>query len=99
MALTLNGQVFTWGYGASGCLGHGNYISYTQPKLVTAGGLQYKRVTFAESGGYHSAALTTDGHLYTWGRADVGQLGLPEPFLKTDSLGKVATVPMHVSYF
>jgi len=34
IALTNTGQVTTWGYGASGVLGHGNHISYTNPKLV-----------------------------------------------------------------
>jgi alpha-tubulin suppressor-like RCC1 family protein len=29
MVLTVYGQVASWGYGASGCLGHGSYISYT----------------------------------------------------------------------
>jgi alpha-tubulin suppressor-like RCC1 family protein len=29
MAVTKNGKVVTWGYGASGCLGHGDYVSYT----------------------------------------------------------------------
>jgi hypothetical protein len=37
MALTIYGTVASWGYGASGCLGHGNYISYTAPKLITTG--------------------------------------------------------------
>jgi alpha-tubulin suppressor-like RCC1 family protein len=37
MVLTVYGTVASWGYGASGCLGHGNYISYTQPKLITGG--------------------------------------------------------------
>ena len=34
-----------------------------------------------------------------WGRADVGQLGLPSNILDKDTMGKVATVPIHVSYF
>ena len=39
VALTSIGTVASWGYGASGCLGHGNYVSYTSPKLITTGGL------------------------------------------------------------
>jgi alpha-tubulin suppressor-like RCC1 family protein len=34
IALTSFGTVASWGYGASGALGHGNYTSYTAPKLV-----------------------------------------------------------------
>ena len=93
LALTATGCVVSWGYGASGCLGHGDYVSYTQPKLITAGGLNHERVVYATCGGYHNGAITEDGKLYMWGRADVGQLGLPETFLQTDDLGKVSTFP------
>lgn len=39
IALTASGCAVSWGYGASGSLGHGDYVSYTQPKLITSGGL------------------------------------------------------------
>ena len=32
--LTTFGTIATWGYGASGCLGHNSYTSYTSPKLI-----------------------------------------------------------------
>ena len=47
IAVTESGRVVSWGYGASGSLGHGNNTSYTQPKMITAGGLNTKRVVFA----------------------------------------------------
>ena len=99
IAVTQSGNVVTWGYGASGCLGHGNYTSYTQPKLVISGNLNTKKVIFAQAGGYHNGVITEEGHLYTWGRADVGQLGLPKTILATDKMGKASTVPLHVAYF
>ena len=37
--------------------------------------------------------------MYTWGRADVGQLGLPKTILVEDKMGKASTVPLHVAYF
>ena len=43
--------------------------------------------------------MTEDGQLYMWGRADAGQLGVDQAFLHTDSMGRVATTSMHVSYF
>ena len=70
LALTVFGTVASWGYGASGCLGHGNFISYISPKVVTQ--LEGKFVNFIESGGYHNAAITNEGELYMWGRSDVG---------------------------
>ena len=77
LALTASGCLVSWGYGASGSLGHGDYVSYTQPKLITAGGLNSKQVVYATCGGYHNGALTADGKVFMWGRADVGQLGHP----------------------
>lgn len=34
MALTAQGLIASWGVGISGCLGHGNYQSYTTPKYI-----------------------------------------------------------------
>ena len=58
--ISQEGRVFTWGYGVSGVLGHGDYSSYTKPKLVE-GGLQSKFVTYGECGGYHNGVVTNDG--------------------------------------
>mgnify|MGYP001570793448 CR=1 FL=1 len=74
-ALTIYGTVATWGFGASGCLGHGNYISYTSPKLITNSNLQGKHIKYIECGGYHNGAITSEkegGQLFMWGRSDVG---------------------------
>mmetsp|Transcript_30046 Transcript_30046/g.29296 ORF Transcript_30046/g.29296 Transcript_30046/m.29296 type:complete len:99 (+) Transcript_30046:326-622(+) len=72
LALTVYGTVASWGYGASGCLGHGNYTSYMSPKMITTGDLKSKSVSFVECGGYHNGAITDDGLLVMWGRNDVG---------------------------
>ena len=37
--------------------------------------------------------------MFTWGRADVGQLGLPESYLEIDDMGKVCTFPKAVPDF
>lgn len=55
------GTVASWGYGASGCLGHGNYVSYRAPKILTSGDMQNKFITYIECGGYHNGAITEDG--------------------------------------
>jgi len=41
-------------------LGHGDYVSYTKPKLV-GGGLLSKKIIYAECGGYHNGVVTSDG--------------------------------------
>ena len=61
VALTASGHVVTWGYGASGSLGHGNFISYAHPKLIQANGFNQKRTIYIQAGGYHTGAVTEDG--------------------------------------
>ena len=64
------GLVASWGCGASGSLGHGDYLSYTEPKLISPDNL--RDVEYIECGGYHSAAICKGGKLFMWGRSDVG---------------------------
>ena len=65
----VEGKVFSWGFGGSGCLGHGNYESIMAPKEVKelAG-----NVTSVEAGGYHNCAVMADHKVMVWGRGDVG---------------------------
>lgn len=37
--------------------------------------LSGKNVVFVSAGGSHSAAITEDGALYTWGKGSYGRLG------------------------
>jgi alpha-tubulin suppressor-like RCC1 family protein len=68
------GNVYTWGWGEHGQLGHGEPVSELQPRLVAA--LVGQHVTQMSCGGFHSACVTVRGELYTWGLSDYGQLGL-----------------------
>ena len=72
IVLTRDGIVASWGYGLSGCLGHGNYVTYTSPKIIKS---LDKKILYVECGAYHNGALSEDGDIYLWGRGDVGQLG------------------------
>ena len=47
--------------------------SYDYPKMVES--LQGKHVREIACGTGHSAAITTNGELYTWGQGDHGRLG------------------------
>lgn len=67
-------QVFSWGEGEDGKLGHGNRLSYDKPKLVEA--LKSKRIRDIACGSSHSAAITSCGELYCWGLGEYGRLGL-----------------------
>ena len=65
-ALSQKGELFTWGTGASGQLGHGPGADKTRaPKKIAVGeNMRFKSVSCADE---HICALTTAGNLYTWG--------------------------------
>jgi len=73
-ALSEGGSIWTWGEGKFGRLGHGSERNVQQPKLVEAmNGVKAAKVA---CGGFHTAAITVDGKVYTWGGGEHGQLGL-----------------------
>ncbi|XP_042217246.1 E3 ubiquitin-protein ligase HERC2-like isoform X2 [Homarus americanus] len=73
LALTADGDVYSWGEGDDGKLGHGNKSPYDRPRLIET--LQGKGVMEIACGGAHSAAITSSGELYTWGKGRYGRLG------------------------
>jgi hypothetical protein len=72
MALTVQGEVFTWGWGEQGQLGHGDDLNQPLPKLVES----LREVLYIGAGTQFSMALTYYGELYAWGHNDMGQLGI-----------------------
>ncbi|XP_078045783.1 E3 ubiquitin-protein ligase HERC2 [Augochlora pura] len=73
LALTQENSVYSWGNGDGGRLGHGDRTWYDEPKLIDA--LVDKNITFVACGSTYSAALSSNGELYTWGRGNYGRLG------------------------
>lgn len=71
--LTETGELFTWGEGKFGRLGHGTERNCHSPRLVEA--LLGKRPRQLSCGGFHTAVVTEDGKLYTFGGGEHGQLG------------------------
>ena len=65
-------ELWTWGQGDFGQLGTNNTTQRNTPVTTSAGGTNWKQVS---GGKYHSAAIKTDGTLWTWGRGSEGQLG------------------------
>ncbi len=47
-------------------MGHGNKTNVTSPKLVEA--LKGVKIVQVACGGYHSAALSDKGEIFTWGK-------------------------------
>lgn len=82
LLLTEHGQVFSWGGGSRGQLGHGTLSSEPRPRLVSA--LDGLRVTKIAAGGWHSAVISQFDDLYMFGWNESGQLaqaatGLAKP--------------------
>lgn len=77
MLLTEDGNVYSWGRGDYGQLGHGNAENVTQPKLIeTFESLpEDNRVIHISCGDNHSTAVTKLGDVYTWGFGEMCQLG------------------------
>ncbi|XP_058055381.1 probable E3 ubiquitin-protein ligase HERC2 [Anopheles bellator] len=73
LALSSDGEVFSWGEGEDGKLGHGNRDSYDRPKLIEA--LSGIGVIDIACGSAHSACITSQGHVLSWGKGRYGRLG------------------------
>ncbi|XP_015127067.1 probable E3 ubiquitin-protein ligase HERC3 [Diachasma alloeum] len=69
-----NGDVYSMGMGTRGQLGHGDLEDCDEPTLIEA--LAGLNITQIAAGGWHNAALTSDGDLYTWGWNTNGELGI-----------------------
>jgi alpha-tubulin suppressor-like RCC1 family protein len=70
MALTTNGDLYTWGWGEQGSLGLGDTENRDTPKFLMS------RVVDAACGGGHAFVIMEDGTIKGWGCNGHGQLGL-----------------------
>lgn len=77
LALAATGEVYSWGCGDGGRLGHGDTVPLEEPKVISAfsGKQAGKHVVHIACGSTYSAAITAEGELYTWGRGNYGRLG------------------------
>jgi E3 ubiquitin-protein ligase HERC4 len=71
--LSYTGTIYMWGKNEFGQLG----LNDTQNRLIPTiqSTLRTQRISFIDCGEEHSAALTSDGGLFTWGAGMYGQLG------------------------
>lgn len=65
--------LWSWGNGENGRLGHGNEKNMTVPKQVAY--MARIKVTNAACGTCHTAAVSTTGEVFTWGKGANGRLG------------------------
>ncbi|XP_022725931.1 PH, RCC1 and FYVE domains-containing protein 1-like [Durio zibethinus] len=74
-AVTVSGDLFTWGDGThnSGLLGHGSEVSHWIPKKVND--MEGIHVSYISCGPWHTALVTSGGQLFTFGDGSFGALG------------------------
>ncbi|XP_060880843.1 uncharacterized protein LOC132952538 [Metopolophium dirhodum] len=73
LAISASGQLWTWGWGVYGQLGHGAIDDCEKPKLLKA--LENENIISAYGGYSHSIILTSNGKVFTFGSGSFGQLG------------------------
>ncbi|KAF0725705.1 hypothetical protein Ae201684P_009053 [Aphanomyces euteiches] len=74
--ISTHGDLFTWGCGVDGRLGHNSTTTLNAPTLVVAAKLLEVVPRMVRCGGRHTALISDSDALYTWGANDFGQLGL-----------------------
>lgn len=70
VALTINGEIYTWGDNNYGQLGTMNMFESSTPRLVG------EQIISVQCGANHTLALTESGQIFAWGRNNYGQIGL-----------------------
>ncbi len=77
LALTRDGELFSYGRNLRGALGDGTTVNRETPVNITG---QFdlnegEQIIFIDAGGFHSGAITSEGRVFTWGENIWGQLG------------------------
>lgn len=74
VALTADGELYTWGSNTYGQLGNGSTEDSVEPVRVNFP--EGVIITSVATGSMHSIATGSDGNLYAWGDNSAGQLGV-----------------------
>ena len=72
-AIKTDGSLWVWGYNNQAQLGTNDTASKSIPSTTFAGGMNWKSVS---CGFFHTAAIKTDGTLWTWGSNGSGRIGV-----------------------
>ena len=74
-AITEDGDLYTWGDGFCGQLGHGDKRPQLEPKQVELGGLEDECVATVSCGNRHTICVTEEGEAFSFGLGHFGVLG------------------------
>lgn len=83
MALTEAGELYSWGHGEGGLLGHGELDDQAVPKMILEFKKKDLKVSRVACGGLHTLAIAGDDELFAWGRGEGGQLGISKKQLES----------------
>jgi len=75
VALSADGEVFTWGDNNGGQLGVDSTNAFFTAPVAVAGALSGQRVIAIACGNDHAIALTANGKVFGWGDSSEGQVG------------------------
>jgi alpha-tubulin suppressor-like RCC1 family protein len=81
VALSVFGEVWSWGGSPYGQLGHGGITDISRPTPLLERHNIPPDVKSIACGNTFTAALSKNGSLYTWGQGESGELGHPEKVL------------------
>ena len=76
IAVTTQGAVWTFGFGASRALGHNDEEDRMVPAQIDGKVFGGSPVVMVAAGTHCSVAVTAEGVLFSWGKGEYGQLGL-----------------------
>jgi len=68
------GNVYSFGNGRYGVLGHGDCATNQVPRQIMS--LNRQHIKLVAAGSFHVAAMNFSNVVFTWGRNNCGQLGL-----------------------
>ena len=90
LAITVQGSCYTWGHGAGGRLGRGDVYDSTVPAYVSH--LSTVFVLTGSAGDAHTAAISDNGQMFTWGSGSFGRLGLGDE--RDNFIPQLVTFPL-----
>jgi alpha-tubulin suppressor-like RCC1 family protein len=76
LALSDEGEIYSWGRGDWGRLGHGNNASVYTPLKIDPVQFQGQKIVKIAAGKQYSGAITEEGDLFMWGKNEQFQLGV-----------------------
>ena len=88
VATKTDGTLWAWGGGGCGRLGNNSSINRSSPVQTVSNVTGWKQVS---AGNAHSAAIKTDGTLWLWGYATLGQLGNNSTLNRSSPVQTVST--------